>query len=328
MGRDECEECRIWQERGVSFCGACGRNLKDRSLQSEGISDDLIYYVFAGISIICSMTILCLSLVFIFTNFNDVLNGLTTLGRALFITGLTAVILSLAFALYTTYRSKMKNGDRFGNILSSGTAGFGIGLAVVLGLSYVYIFATLALQQDISTEIFNKYTKYQLSAMLMLAGPEEEFLYRLLPIGIPMMLIGYITRRRNSWKYILGGFGTPKVAWALIVISAVIFGFAHLDSWNLVKVPQAAISGIIFGYLYCEYGIYVSILAHSTLDCITVAGYIIGNTGSSLISMLLMLCGIVLILIIVIKVNREGLKHEEWIGEEPPPGIRTIWNRH
>ena len=103
-----------------------------------------------------------------------------------------------------------------------------------------------------------------------LAPLVEEFGFRLILIGIPLFVIYSHT---SSVKHFIKCLWNPttldvrdsKKAIFLIVFVGVVFGFAHIafgESWSEGKFAQAAVSGIILGWVYLRYGFVVSLLIH------------------------------------------------------------------
>ena len=254
----DCPECAYWTSQGARFCARCGRTLDGRPVPppasgetSSDARDGDFYKLCAYVATLLVLAITVVTVAYVATHLPGIFNGLTTYGMVIFPIGLVVYIASVMYAVHTFIRARNReNAGESGRIVRSGAVNIGTWVAIALGLSYVYILGALALGLDIDSSGFDKYTREQMAAMLVLAGPEEEFLYRLLPIGCLMTIAALVTRRRNPFGYLLGGFGTSRVAWILIFGSAIIFGMAHLDGWNAVKVPQAALGGAIFGYTY------------------------------------------------------------------------------
>ena len=98
----------------------------------------------------------------------------------------------------------------------------------------------------------------------------EEFVFRILLVGIPLFAI---YSGRASIRYFLKCLWTPsslnildsKKAIFIIIFVGVSFGFAHIafgDSWSEGKFAQATAGGIILGYVYFRYGFVASLLIH------------------------------------------------------------------
>ena len=98
----------------------------------------------------------------------------------------------------------------------------------------------------------------------------EEFIFRILLIGIPLFAL---YSGRSSFRYFLKCLWTPsslnildsKKALFVIIFVGVAFGFAHIafgDSWSEGKFAQATAGGIILGWVYFRYGFVASLLIH------------------------------------------------------------------
>ena len=98
----------------------------------------------------------------------------------------------------------------------------------------------------------------------------EEFIFRIILIGIPLFVL---YSGRASIRYFVKCLWNPsslnildsKKAILLIIFVGISFGFAHIafsDSWSDGKFAQATAGGIILGWVYLRYGIVVSLLIH------------------------------------------------------------------
>ena len=98
----------------------------------------------------------------------------------------------------------------------------------------------------------------------------EEFIFRIILIGIPLFVL---YSGRASIRYFVKCLWSPsslnilnsKKAILLIIFVGISFGFAHIafsDSWSDGKFAQATAGGIILGWVYLRYGIVVSLLIH------------------------------------------------------------------
>jgi hypothetical protein len=124
------------------------------------------------------------------------------------------------------------------------------------------------------------------------AGVYEEFVFRLLLIGVPMV-VGSVALRlleinrgtagrlpgsagrhlAGAWRYLFGGVlrrDSPKeahvAAWALLFGSAAMFGLAHVPGWGWWKSVPSFVAGLGFGYLFLRHGVGAAILAHFVND--------------------------------------------------------------
>ena len=106
------------------------------------------------------------------------------------------------------------------------------------------------------------------------AGVWEEIVFRMLLFGIPMAIAGLICKQKGSWKFIFGGFGVSRLGVILMVITAFIFAYAHVEGWGLWKIFSVMLGGLAMGYLFMRFGIHASILFHLINDYLGVWGTI------------------------------------------------------
>lgn len=110
---------------------------------------------------------------------------------------------------------------------------------------------------------------WELLFLLANASVWEELVTRVLLIGIPLLVIDLLRRKHGDGmaNYFLGGgfkFGAVEVA--LILISSVIFGFAHYEGWGSWKVFPATVAGLAFGYMFMKHGLASAIMLHFSFD--------------------------------------------------------------
>ena len=99
----------------------------------------------------------------------------------------------------------------------------------------------------------------------------EELGFRVMLIGIPLFLI---FAHKSSFKFFFSSLWPPynnlhimhhKRVISIIIVVGLFFGLAHIISgepWSEGKFAQAAISGIIIGWVYYRYGLISAILIH------------------------------------------------------------------
>ena len=99
----------------------------------------------------------------------------------------------------------------------------------------------------------------------------EEIGFRVILIGIPLFLIYSFKTSIRSFFHVLWHpyenlhIVDNKKAILLIVLVGIFFGAAHIISgepWSNGKFAQAAVSGIIIGWVYYRYGLIAAILIH------------------------------------------------------------------
>jgi len=119
-----------------------------------------------------------------------------------------------------------------------------------------------------TTPVFETRELWRLIYGFAHAAVWEEIVSRVLLIGIPLLIVGLVTRRQRKWyNYLLGGgFSLGPTEVFFLIFSSAMFGFAHLQSWDLFKVLPAAIAGLAMGYLFLREGLYASIMIHFFFD--------------------------------------------------------------
>ena len=98
------------------------------------------------------------------------------------------------------------------------------------------------------------------------AGVLEELNIRLLMIGAPMAVIAALYRRKDCLRNLFGGFGMSWAALVLIILSSLVFGYAHVDRWGWARFPDTVLMGLALGYLYTRFGLHVTIMVHFMWD--------------------------------------------------------------
>lgn len=121
----------------------------------------------------------------------------------------------------------------------------------------------------------------------------EEFGFRILLIGVPLFLL---YSHRASAKLFFKSLWNPsdnlpitnsKKAMILIVIVGIFFGAAHVmsDQWSSGKFSQAAMSGIIIGWVYYRYGFVAALLIHWATNYVVFSyGYLVSSVNETRIT--------------------------------------------
>ncbi|MCL5874597.1 MAG: CPBP family glutamic-type intramembrane protease [Candidatus Thermoplasmatota archaeon] len=150
--------------------------------------------------------------------------------------------------------------------------------ALNLFLSYIYIALVASLGHPIVSP-FTSGTGHFLSYFFSVtnAGLYEELIARVAYIGIPLFIYyAWSSHGKNSpsrpdrlrwWRIVWGGgykFGKPEIL--VLIVSSLIFGIAHAGSWDVSKIPQAALGGVFLGVLYLRFGLYADVLFHFSVD--------------------------------------------------------------
>jgi Type II CAAX prenyl endopeptidase Rce1-like len=114
---------------------------------------------------------------------------------------------------------------------------------------------------------------------LALAPLREEFGFRLLLIGF----VALVASIGTSWRTAAHALWRPSylkeqepahpvysiALIAALIVSSVAFGLEHIigsSGWEIGKLPEAAVAGVILGYAYIRYGFHMAVLAHWGVD--------------------------------------------------------------
>lgn len=157
----------------------------------------------------------------------------------------------------------------------------------------------------------------------------EELGFRVLLIGIPLFLI---FSYRTSWKLFFQSLWKPaayldltnyRKVMAIVITVGLFFGASHIisgTSWSPGKITQAAIAGIIIGWVYVRHGLGPAILIHwgtnyfiysylffiSTLSQVPLSDEI-SNPFSNMLEQLLVVTGTMAIVIKIL--DRVQMQH-------------------
>ena len=343
---DGCDECEMWRQKGASFCPICGSRL-DKPPERP-VFDMLVLLGVTAVAFI-----ILYNAAYIAYNFGGICGELDgARARATISLGLWSVqlfeygglwlevvlildvLIEVACVLYGLWRLYTLLQERPEDYPAQATAGISIAtaaLAISLFVSLIGIILSALLGQAPDTSWINDYSTYLIVYLVTHAGVSEELMFRVLFIGFPMAIIALILNRdKRSWQYLLGGFGMSKIAVVLIVFSSVLFGLAHYNGWGWSKVPITFFGGIVFAYVYTEYGLYASIIMHTANDTLLTLTY----GGLSLLSVVaefsLMILGAIVMIYWILHPNREVLdfKNMQMFPEKLEHNLIEQWKRH
>ena len=124
--------------------------------------------------------------------------------------------------------------------------------------------------------------------LLANASVWEELIVRVLLVGLPLLIVNLLQGNRlHKWhSYLLGGgFKIGTLEAAFIMVSAVIFGYAHYEGgWGAWKIIPASASGLAFGYLFLKFGLAASIMLHFATNYLGMPIEVFNSTGLTLIT--------------------------------------------
>ncbi len=318
--REDCPECQSQRDLGSRFCIACGKRLDAGPVTYTGPEPSLVRGIsilivpVVAILLIMEVAYLLGGTISVFNWIGNVTVGVLALAPQLIIatklTGALAqaywlfieitILTSIAIMAIQTWRTyKEDQGTNADRIERTSLYGAGSLFALMTVTSVIISLVMGMFGSSISTPE-GMVTGNVPEALYSYANAAvwEEIITRLVYIGIPMVVVGTIlTRKADSWKYLLGGFGISKLAILLVIVSALIFGFAHYDGWGFEKVIPSTAAGIILGYAYIKYGIHVSIIIHFLTDYLAVVSFTDMIVPSSFILMAVLGLGLVFLFV-------------------------------
>ena len=180
----------------------------------------------------------------------------------------------------------------------------------VLFFNVCYIVGLLLLGIETETPDFGEWSAWEQMFAFAEASVWEEVISRIMLIGVPLfMLRAYTTRdfgfesldggapfRRKWHNYLLGGnFSITPLTAVLIFLSSLLFGLAHMSSWDTYKVAPTVVAGLALGYLFVKKGVHVSILLHFAIDYLTVLPSALDNEIAILLEVMIGLVVLILI---------------------------------
>ncbi len=102
---------------------------------------------------------------------------------------------------------------------------------------------------------------------LLNASFYEEIISRMLIIGVPVALLS--VREKGWYKLMLGRIPEEKrgpLLWVFVLLSSLVFGYAHVPSWGPLKLISAVPAGLALSLAFVYYGIWASIALHFAVD--------------------------------------------------------------
>jgi len=304
---NECPKCSEYAEAGKTFCGACGRSLNGVGSE-EGSPEQTYYSsesdiqdvepkkkqhglldpFFLAISLII-IFIVAFEAVVLVVNAPDVFGYLSdksfglywmapVLGTMFVLNGgalqaywILIVVVIVACVVYGVYKFA-KTIKPSGDVSKPGGENTGffwisITLTAYFIINLILVLLWMFWENDLTVPDFGDI----LGQMFIFAnaGVWEEIASRLLYIGVPMAIISLVvTKKKESLKCLLGGFGMSTAAVVFIIISGAIFGLAHYSGWDdqAWKVLATGVMGVFLGYLFVRFGLYAAILMHFIVD--------------------------------------------------------------
>jgi hypothetical protein len=172
----------------------------------------------------------------------------------------------------------------------------------VLFFNVCYIILLYMIGIETSSPDIGEWRAWEQMFAFARASVWEEVISRIMLIGIPLFMIrAYTTRdlgfesengkpptRRPWYNYFLGGnFSITPTTAVLIFISSLLFGLAHMGSWDAFKVVPTLVAGLALGYLFVKKGVHMSILLHFAIDYLTVLPEALGGDIATILEVMI-----------------------------------------
>ncbi len=153
------------------------------------------------------------------------------------------------------------------------------------------------------------------------AAVTEETLFRLFGVSLLAWLIGLLFHNTR-------GIPRPGVFWAATVIFALAFGAAHLPTAAALGLPMNAlviashlilngIGGLVFGWLFCRFGLECAMLAHFFSDLIVYSLIPLSTTQSADAARYAVLVCVIAALLLALIWACSSLSTRTWLRAAP-----------
>ncbi|MDR0791373.1 MAG: CPBP family intramembrane metalloprotease [Methanomassiliicoccaceae archaeon] len=303
---DRCDECLAI---GHAYCAQCGRPtgyVAEESADGPAVraNESGLVYVVKVIGLIT--LVICTAMLFfeIFTMFwvmSDVITIIGSVGFPIFIlmpvyielfiiSGVAlemfylflviAVLVSFFIVLYSS-RDGIKDVLRrkFDKLEEMPLFAVATLFAATIAFNIILNMFLIASGNEPGTPGFGNYPPWALQYSLLHASVWEELLCRVLLIGLPVMIIGLMMGEKGAWKRLFGRFEMNNTVLLLIIISSVVFAYAHLGSWDAFKLIPTFVTGLALGYLFVRFGIWAAILLHFLVNYSSSLEWVFDDAG-------------------------------------------------
>ncbi|MDR2845794.1 MAG: CPBP family intramembrane metalloprotease [Candidatus Methanoplasma sp.] len=342
----ECPRCREFVEQGKRYCGACGRCLSgDESGVKKYTLIDIDRRPFFSVTFIVSLfvaVILVTELLYLLVHTGDVFSDMGIRSALPF----PFVSPTTAFAPYYVSRDLLFNQIywlfvvfvisasvacalfRFGGAVKDSikkkikspvenSAVFWICalLCSVLLMDVIYVNVITLMGHSVIDPLAGLIADTNHRYVYANAPVWEELATRVFYIGVPMTVAALvITKKKDALRSVLGGFGLSWLAIILIIVSSLIFGFAHAPSSGPYKIIPAAYLGLALGYLYTRFGLYAAVAFHFAYNYRFVFAWAVSDTFMGGIVTLLTLAGIATSIYIIYEIvkRKDGFRSIPW----------------
>ncbi len=293
MACDDCERCKAL---GYKFCIKCGEDFSETAevpqhhIQGRFNPNSFDSLAKIGMAFFAVSIPICIAIILIY--FGDaatfvwdrhvkiwlflpvevVITTVTGMEAQCFFAFLAAVaVSSLLVVLYESRQAFRDIGDYRYIERVKDTPLFGIGVVLASSIFLELIITGLMILTGESPEVPGELIDLTMGEALFLytdAGVWEEIAFRMIPFGVPMVFAAAVLGRKDALRFIFGGFGISKLTVVLLVVTSLLFAFAHISGWGPWKMLSIMPGALMLGYLFARYGLHVSITAHILNDFI------------------------------------------------------------
>ncbi|MBR2254828.1 MAG: CPBP family intramembrane metalloprotease [Candidatus Methanomethylophilaceae archaeon] len=325
LGEGPCQYCDEYRAGGYEYCGRCGAKLRDAPEPEDPNSPLKMGAVFSMPFILILLILELGILIYAFPETLDWLSDKTvnifflspdlrTVGH---LSGISAqiywVVIAVAIVLSAVallYQSRnMFSPDRNKRNLESAEKTPLFWICLLFGSTIIIELVINLLQGSFGQGIVAP------EGLVADSLPEDAFTFaraafweeivsRLIPIGLPMMALAICAGRKDFLRYLYGGYGMSRVALALLIVTSIVFGVAHVDLWGINKVATATLGGLVMGLLYIKFGLHASIVFHFLTDYMSVAMTHVSAVLTAAILLVILVVGLVCLVEVFMRLRK------------------------
>ena len=317
MTCDECEECR---KNGYRYCIKCGRSFDEDGQEPDPAEEEPPIESLLKKSVIPAMAVIVVAILInlgvLFYNLGPTIDWVESQTLTLYVylfdfcpvitlegvwVQFSMAIFAIALAFCSWYILRKSRGAL---IFGSGyikrtkdtplySLAMILGAVMILEIAMTLLFNAAGLSTPVPSGL-KDLTPEKALFLFSEAAVYEEIAFRVVLFGLPMVIVGLITRQKGFLKNLGGGFGVSKIAILFLIISSVIFAYAHVSGWGLWKMFPVLLGGLAMGYLFMKFGLYASIMFHMINDYMGVWAVTIPTLGS-IVEILILFTGLLCI---------------------------------
>ena len=295
MTCDRCDECR---KKKYNFCKFCGEPLHQEKKVIPVFA--AIVTVFVAFILLFELITGWVKLPYLMDNASDAYVNLYYLApipeklievsgtglQILYILELVIVTVSVGLCVRTLIRKFREKGMEIESVTDNALTENGSLNGLMFAFQMVLLIICTMMGIDMSAGDLGP--TYQQMFSLMNASVYEEFLCRIVALGLPIMIVSLILKKKETpfWRYLLGGFRFEKWMIIFVIFSALLFALGHLGGWGTWKVIPTFVFGLVTAYLFMKYGIYATITFHFLTDFMLAEEWLLGSAGVVTLSVL------------------------------------------